>query len=117
MNELVYLMRIADDDQLFEKIAIHLQVTEIPHWVRVSTIAPLSTYGYGPGAEGALLAWTDAGITFGLPDDPSVPRAFVPWQNIAYVAEGDSIIEDMSAQESLDAEEASESDATQEQAS
>jgi hypothetical protein len=94
MNELVYLMRVAEDDELFEKIAVHLQVKEIPHWVRVSTLAPLSTFGYGPGAEGAILTWTDAGITYGLVEDPTVPRVFVPWQNIAYIAEGDAAVEE-----------------------
>lgn len=98
MNELVYLMRVAEEESVFEKIAAHLHVTEIPHWVRVATLAPLSTYGFGPGTEGALLGWNDAGITFGLPDDPSVPRSFVPWQNIAYIAEGDAVIEEMSQQ-------------------
>ncbi len=106
MNELVYLMRVAEDEELFDKIATHLQVAEIPHWIRVSTLAPLSTYGFAPGAEGALLRWSNAGITFGLPDDPNVPRAFVPWQNIAYIAEGDTVIQELSQQKAFDSEDA-----------
>ena len=89
MQEFVYLLRLADYEDLLAQVARSLAVTEVPHYLRVSTLAPLSTFGYYPNSEGAILAWTEAGLCMGVPEDLSVPRAFIPWQNIAYVADGD----------------------------
>lgn len=89
MNELVYLLKVAESDVLFEKLAQHLLLDEIPHYVRVATIAPLTNYGYGTGSEGSLLAWLDQGLVYGDIDNPDVPTTFVPWQNIAYISGGD----------------------------
>lgn len=89
MNELVYLLRVADDEALLAQVAKHLMLREVPEYVRVATLAPFSNFGYPPEAEGALLGWTAAGLVIGIPDNTSIPRAFLPWQNIAYVADGD----------------------------
>ena len=43
------------------------------------------------------MAWTDSGITYGVAGDPNVPRTFVPWQNIAFIAEGDIVIDQQNA--------------------
>lgn len=56
--------------------------------VRVATLAPLSNFGYPPGAEGAVLDVNDNGLVFGVDGDDNVPRAFVPWQNVSYLADG-----------------------------
>lgn len=89
MNEFVYMLRVAENEALLASLAKALTLKEFPHYVRVATLAPLSTFGYLAGMEAAILSWTDAGLSIGLPEDVSVPRAFIPWQNISYVAEGD----------------------------
>ncbi|MEW6282238.1 MAG: hypothetical protein AB1758_26770, partial [Candidatus Eremiobacterota bacterium] len=57
-------------------------------WVRLATLAPLSNYGYGESTVGALLAVDADGVVIGSEHDPTVPRLFVPWQNVAYLADG-----------------------------
>ena len=89
MQEFVYLLKVADVEQVLDQVARFLGLTEVPQYVRVATLAPLSTFGYHEGSEGAVLAWTEGGLCMGVPDDLSVPRAFIPWQNISYVADGD----------------------------
>ena len=89
MQEFVYLLRLADCEELLAQVARFLVVSEVPNYLRVATLAPLSTFGYHESSEGAILAWSEAGLCMGVPEDLSVPRAFIPWQNIAYVADGD----------------------------
>ncbi len=108
MNELIYLMRVAESEALFERLAEVLLVEEIPHFIRLATIAPLSNFGYKPDTEGTILALNEFGIVFGDPADTSVPKAFVPWQNVAYLAEGDSLKEQAMREEALLREEESE---------
>ena len=60
----------------------------LPAWVRVSTLAPLSNHGYPPDAEGALLRVLPEGLVIGVEGVPTIPRLFVPWQNVAYIAAG-----------------------------
>lgn len=91
MNELVYLLKVAESEALFEQLGHHLLLDEIPHYVRVASIAPLSNYGYGPESEGTLLAWLEQGIIYGDAENPEVPSTFVPWQNIAYISGGDAL--------------------------
>lgn len=89
MQEFVYLLRLAESEPLLAQVARFLSLKEVPHYVRVATLAPLSTFGYMDGSEGSILAWTEAGLSMGVPEDATVPRSFIPWQNIAYVADGD----------------------------
>lgn len=91
MNELVYLFKVADSEALFEKLGYFLLLDEAPHYVRVSTLAPLTNYGYGPGSEGALLAWLDEGLVYGDLDNTEIPTTFVPWHNISYISSGDAL--------------------------
>ena len=91
MQEMVYLLRVPQQPALLALIVRALSLAENPQWLRVATLAPLSNFGYLENHEGHIISWTAEGIGMGVPDDLSVPRSFIPWQNIAYVAEGDLI--------------------------
>lgn len=86
MQELMYLLRV-NDEGVQEELQDLLAATHPPHYVRLSTMAPLSNWGYPADAEGALLSVTEAGVVVGVEGETTAPRAFVPWQNIAYLAE------------------------------
>ena len=86
MQELVYLLKVPTDLQ--STVQERLRTTEAPEYVRVATIAPLSNYGFNEDTKGTLLALDGQGLVFGDPDRTDVPRAFVPWSNLAYVADG-----------------------------
>ena len=64
--------------------------------VRVSTLAPLSNYGYPSGADAALLHISELGIVTGQAGgEDKAPHDFVPWQNIAYMSDGSGLAKDM----------------------
>lgn len=89
MAENVYLLKLADDAKLVQTVLQRLCLKDAPYYLRVATLAPISNFGYPETAEGSVLAWSDVGLTFGVPDDPNIPRSFIPAQNIAYIADGD----------------------------
>jgi hypothetical protein len=88
MEELIYLLKIVDNEAVKKAVASRLLLATAPSHVRVATMAPLSNYGYPSDAQGALLHISNEGIIIGVEERPEVPRAFVPWQNIAYLADG-----------------------------
>ena len=87
MQEIVYLLKIPEDEDLQNQLGELLGAAYIPEYVRLSTLAPLSNYGYPVGAEGSLIGVSDRGVVIGVADDPAVPRSLVPWSNISYLAE------------------------------
>lgn len=87
--ENVYLLRVGKNAAA--GVQKRLALGAGPSHVRVATLAPLSNYGYPPGAEGSVLEVNDHGLVFGAEDEGTVPRAFVPWQNVSYVADGTSL--------------------------
>jgi hypothetical protein len=91
MEELIYLLKVSSQSDVQAELARRLLLDKAPTHVRVATLAPLSNYGYTPDALGAVLAIFDSGIVFGDEKNPSIPRAFVPWQNIAYLADGEKL--------------------------
>lgn len=86
MEELIYLLKVAADAQ--QGVVQRLELSAPPTHVRVATLTKLSNYGYPADAEGCLLRVDDEGIVVGVDGQPEVPRAFVPWSNIAYLADG-----------------------------
>lgn len=86
MEELIYLLKVAHSSGDGVKERLLLDAT--PSHVRVSTLAPLSNFGYTPDAEGALLGINQHGLIVGVEGRPQIPRAFIPWQNVAYIADG-----------------------------
>lgn len=111
LTELVYLFRVAEDEELIGGLCDRLLLDEAPEWLCVSTLAPLTNFGYAEGVVGAVLALQEGGLTYGCEKDPLVPRVFVPWQNIAYIAHGDAMVRRQQEQAAMlqRAEEASES--------
>lgn len=93
MQELVYLLKVGSSQELRSQLAHRMMLTaEQPvEWVRVATMAPLSNYGYPPDAEGELLGFVDGGLVVGVEKDSTIPRDFVPWQNVAYISDGTSL--------------------------
>ena len=89
MAENVYLLKVANNAA--GEVDKRLGTSSTPSHVRVSTLAPLSNYGYPPGAEGSVLGVGPEGLIVGAEDDDNVPRAFVPWQNVSYIADGSSL--------------------------
>lgn len=81
-----YLLKVSDAAK--GDVAKWLMVANAPAHLRLSTMAPLSAYGYPQGSEGHVLRLDTNGLTIGVPDDESIPRDFVPWANIAYVSDG-----------------------------
>lgn len=88
MQELMYLLKVGETEGLGKLLMDKLMMTEPPLWVRLATLAPLSNFGYPPGSEGAIIWMNNAGVVVGVDEDPVVPRQFVPWQNVAYLADG-----------------------------
>ncbi len=91
MEELIYLLQISTNPEVRNNIAEMLLLDKAPTYVRVATLAPLSNYGYTADATGAILAVLPNGIIFGDEKNPTIPRSFVPWQNIAYLADGEAL--------------------------
>lgn len=88
-----YLLKVSDAAQ--GGILEWLHLKSPPTHVRVSTLAPLSNYGYAPGADGAILKISVHGIVTGALTDGQAPHDFVPWQNIAYISDGTMLAKDM----------------------
>ncbi len=88
MQELVYLLRSPQSPEVCEEIVARLRLPEVPEWVRLATLAPLSNLGIEPGTETAIIWVDDRGVLIGVEEDLSTPRLFVPWQNVAYLADG-----------------------------
>ena len=84
-----YLLKVAKSAE--KDAAKFLMLTAAPSHLRLSTLAPLSNYGYPAGAEGAVLRLNDSGIVVGADGREDVPRDFVPWQNVSYISDGSSL--------------------------
>lgn len=89
MQENLYLLKISKSAE--KDAQRRLLLSNTPSYLRLATLAPLSNYGYPAGSEGTVLSITADGIVFGVEDDPEVPRSFVPWQNISYIADGSTL--------------------------
>jgi hypothetical protein len=90
-----YVLRVGKEAEA--AVASWLCLSSAPEWVRLSTIAPLSNWGYPPGAEGAVLRVADAGLVMGVDGREDVPRDFVPWTNIAYLTDGTQLVREQAA--------------------
>ena len=90
MQELVYLLKVGANAQ--KEVANRLMTKKAPSHVRLSTMGPLSNYGFPQGAEGALLGMVDGGLCVGGEGGGGeAPTAFVPWQNVVYMADGTAL--------------------------
>lgn len=92
MQELLYLLKVGSDEGLHRDLAACLAMPEAPNYLRLATLAPLSNYGYA-SYEGTLIAMHEGGLVVGSEETLAVPRLFVPWQNVSYIADGTSMRE------------------------
>lgn len=90
-----YLLKVAKSAAKDTKKLLDL--SEVPAHVRISTLAPLSNWGYPPGTEGAVLRVDDRGLVIGADGREDVPRDFVPWQNVSYVSDGTALAKEQAA--------------------
>lgn len=81
-----YLLKVAESAA--KDVRDWLMVQATPTHVRLATMAPLSTYGYPAGSEGAILKVTVHGVVTGQAGGDAAPHDFVPWQNVAYLSDG-----------------------------
>ena len=92
-----YLLKV--NEAVSGEVVKWLQLKAAPTHVRVSTLAPLSNYGYPSGADAALLGITIHGIVTGQAGgEDKAPHDFVPWQNIAYISDGTGLAKDMAGE-------------------
>lgn len=90
-----YLLKVAKGAE--KDAAKLLLLTTPPTHVRLASLAPLSNYGYPPGAEGAVLKLGDNGVVIGADGREDVPRDFVPWSNVSYISDGTSLAKERGA--------------------
>jgi hypothetical protein len=81
-----YLLKVSESAA--KDIASWLNLKSPPAYVRLSTLAPLSNYGYPPNSEGAVLKLSEHGLVTGQAGGDDAPHDFVPWQNVAYISDG-----------------------------
>jgi hypothetical protein len=87
MEEILYVLRVGGEKDVQKGVAERLGKKKAPSHVRVSTLAPLSNHGFPQGAEGALIGIGKDGLIVGVEGDGDAPSLFVPWQNVAYLAD------------------------------
>lgn len=92
MDELYYLLKVGSDAK--DTVAKRLRMKKAPSYVRLSTLAPLSNYGFPAGSEGAVVDIGAEGVVLGA-DGAEAPAMLVPWQNVAYLADGTSLAKEM----------------------
>src|SRR5262245_32950649 len=88
-----YLLKVGKNAE--QEIQQWLALDAPPSHVRLSTLAPLSNYGYPPGSEGAILKVTQHGVVTGQAAGDEAPHDFVPWQNVAYLSDGTGLFREM----------------------
>jgi hypothetical protein len=89
VEQQVYMLELAPDEALIDSVRQHLALEgETPQHVRLATNSPLTNRGWPASASGYLLRLDGRGAVVGTAGNNAVPRMLVPWQNIAYLAEG-----------------------------
>ncbi len=88
MDYSIYALRTGRNPQLQVDLADYLGVEKAPQSVRLATLIPISNQGYPADSVGGLLRLDQRGALVGVDGNPEVPKLLVPWQNIAYLAEG-----------------------------
>ena len=90
-----YLLRVGKSAET--DILKYLALEAPPSHVRLSTLAPLSNFGYPPGTEAQILRVLEHGIVMGgwSGQNDEAPHDFVPWQNIAYLSDGTGLAREL----------------------
>lgn len=90
MDELLYVLKV--DEAVQQEVARRLVLPQAPPYVRVSTLVPLSNYGYPEDVEGTILTMNARGFLVGIKNRPEVPRDFIPWTNVVYLADAADLV-------------------------
>ena len=89
-----YMLKVAKSAE--KEVARCLALDSAPSHIRLSTLAPLSNWGYPPDAQAALLKILEHGIVMGQDGGKDeAPHDFVPWQNIAYLSDGAALFKEL----------------------
>lgn len=92
MDELLYILKVDDTAPVQQWVANRLLLAQAPKYVRISSVVPLSNYGYPADAAGTILAINSRGFLVGVKDRPEIPRDFIPWSNVAYMADAADLV-------------------------
>jgi hypothetical protein len=88
MDYSIYALRVGSDPDVTLAVAEHLGHETSPQSVRLATIIPISNQGWPAEAVGTLLRLDDRGALIGAEEPEGVPRLLVPWDCVAYLADG-----------------------------
>lgn len=88
MDYSIYALRVSSDPEVAQAVADYLGHAQSPQSVRLATLIPISNQGWPSDAIGGLLRLDARGALVGAEEPVGVPRLLVPWDNIAYLADG-----------------------------
>lgn len=88
MEYSIYALRVASQADVLQSVADYLGHQNSPQSVRLATLIPISNQGWPSEAVGCLLRLDVRGALVGAEEPEGVPRLLVPWDNIAYLADG-----------------------------
>lgn len=88
MDYSIYALRVASAPETKQAVADYLGHAQAPQSVRVATLIPISNQGWPSDAIGSLLRLDQRGALVGAEEPAGVPQLLIPWQNIAYLADG-----------------------------
>lgn len=92
MEYSIYALRVASQAEVQQSVADYLGHQQSPQSVRLATLIPISNQGWTPDAVGSLLRLDSRGALVGAEEPEGIPRLLVPWDNIAYLADGLEVI-------------------------
>ncbi len=81
-----YLLKVSKTAE--KDVMRYLDLTAPPSHIRLSTLAPLSNWGYPPESSGAILKVFAEGVVTGQDGGNEAPHDFIPWSNVAYLSDG-----------------------------
>ena len=89
-----YMLKVSKSAE--KDVARYLALDSAPSHIRLSTLAPLSNWGYPPESQAAVLKILEHGLVMGQDGGKDeAPHDFVPWQNIAYLSDGSGLFREM----------------------
>lgn len=88
MDYSIYALRVGTNQAVRDSVADYLGHTDPPQSVRVATVIPISNQGWPSDAIGSLLRLDERGALVGAEEPEGVPMLLIPWDNVAYLADG-----------------------------
>ena len=88
MDYSIYALRVGSHQAVRQSVAEYLGHAQPPQSVRVATVVPISNQGWPSEAIGTLLRLDERGVLVGAEQPEGVPQLLIPWDNVAYLADG-----------------------------